>query len=59
MPASKQERRLAFGLIALVWLAFAVMAPFAHMLAITTGKSWREAVKSPMTVSPIAIFDRS
>ena len=31
MPASKQERRLAFGLIALVWLAFAVMAPFAHI----------------------------
>ena len=31
MPASKQERRLAFGLIALVWLAFAVVAPFAHI----------------------------
>jgi Membrane-associated sensor, integral membrane domain len=31
VPASKQERWLAFGLIAFVWLAFAMVAPFAHV----------------------------
>jgi signal transduction histidine kinase len=31
MPASKQNRRLAFGLAAVVWLAFAIVAPFADI----------------------------
>ena len=31
VPASKQERWLAFGLIAFVWLAFAMVVPFAHI----------------------------
>ena len=31
VPASKQERMIAFGLIAFVWLAFAMVVPFAHL----------------------------
>ena len=31
VPASKQERWFAFGLIAFVWLAFAMVVPFAHV----------------------------
>ena len=31
VPASKQERWLALGLIAFVWLAFAMVVPFAHI----------------------------
>jgi signal transduction histidine kinase len=31
MPASKQDRRLALGLIAIIWLFFAIAAPFADI----------------------------